>query len=453
MSNKSIFRIEILIVLLFLLIIGCKSEEEDGAELKYYSRSDFYDRTVSNYGTHGNNDNDLNQGETARFNIAIKNQGTLQANSVKVSLSSNDTYVTVVTLETGRSTIAAGQIKDTDGKNSSSSYFLNRNGGSDFKIAVSSSAPNGHQATINVSMADDSDNTWTDNFRVTVVGISADLKYHSMSDLYDQASPYYGTQGNNDNILNQSETARFNIAVNNQGTSQANNVKVSLSSDDIYVTVTNVETSRHTIAGGQIEDTDGKNSSSSYFLDRNASNDFKFTASSSTPAGHQATINVSMEDEFGNTWTDSFTVTVAGISADLKYHSMSDFYDQTSSYYGTQGNNDNALNPGETVKFNIAVKNQGTSQANNVGVSLSSEDAYITVTNLETSKYTIAGGQIKDTDGYSSSSSYFLDRSVNNDFKIAASSSTPTGHQATINVSIVDEFGNIWTDSFTVTVE
>lgn len=147
---------------------------------------------------------------------------------------------------------------------------------------------------------------------------------------------------------------------------------------------------------------------------------------------------------------------------DLHYHSMSQLFDKYDGRY-TNGNDDGVLNKGEKAAFRIAIENKGSSTVNNVVVSLSTTDEYITLTqgNAQYRTNTIAGNSIEDTNGYlSTNSSYFLKKTVyspddpsSNDFAIEANTTTPDGHVATINVTMTDEYGNSWTDSFTVTIQ
>ena len=286
-----------------------------------------------------------------------------------------------------------------------------------------------------------------------------DLAYHSRSALYDADSSSYGTAGNNDSILNAGETARFSIALENTGTSTAMDVLISLDTTDPYLTITNVasDTARTVTFGtGEIRDSDIYLSTSSLFNGRSAINDFSVSADLTTPMGHVATVNITMTDRYGNTWIDSFELTVEGIAASIAYHSRSALYDADSSSYGTAGNNDSILNAGETARFSIALENTGTSTAMDVLISLDTTDPYLTITNVasDTARtVTFGTGEIRDSDIYLSTSSLFNGRSAINDFSVSADLTTPMGHVATVNITMTDRYGNTWIDSFTLTVQ
>ena len=111
-------------------------------------------------------------------------------------------------------------------------------------------------------------------------------------------------------ILNKGETASFDVAIENKGSSSANTVAVSLSTTDSYVTVRKSNLTADTIDASTIQDTDGYTSGSSSFLSSTYTNDFVITADINTTDGHIATIDMNMTDGYGNSWTDSFTVTV-----------------------------------------------------------------------------------------------------------------------------------------------
>lgn len=148
------------------------------------------------------------------------------------------------------------------------------------------------------------------------------LNYHDRSAFRDESYIFSMTSGNGDGILNAGETAAFEISLINNGTSDAKNITVSISTSDIYVTVADGTETDHTIrsllankANKSIVDVDNY---SEYLISSSTLNtsylaypdDFNITVDPATPANHQATIDILMTDSFGNTWNDSFTITV-----------------------------------------------------------------------------------------------------------------------------------------------
>ena len=310
------------------------------------------------------------------------------------------------------------------------------------------------------------------------------LHYHSISpiqetsNVYDyidadgnsQTGQYITLLGNDDGILNKGESVAISLAIENKGSSKANSVEVVLTTTDAYLTTNKLSAISVDFEANEVIDTNGYNSTSSVFLtdSTNYANDFIISADINTPDGHIATIDMTMTDEFGNVWTDSFTITVEDVGADLHYHSISpiqetsnvyDYIDadgnsQTGQYITLLGNDDGILNKGESVAISLAIENKGSSKANSVEVVLTTTDAYLTTNKLSAISVDFEANEVIDTNGYNSTSSVFLTDSTNyaNDFIISADINTPDGHVATIDMTMTDEFGNVWTDSFTVTV-
>ncbi|MEA2099977.1 MAG: hypothetical protein U9P72_07595 [Campylobacterota bacterium] len=274
---------------------------------------------------------------------------------------------------------------------------------------------------------------------------------------YNAISPLYDTDGyaigNSDEILNKGETALFNISIENKGASQANNVVVELSTKDSYVSVINnrLDYRTETFRANGIEDNKGYTVGDSYYLQKTNYAGFSVSADESTPDGHITTIDIKMTDEFGNVWNDSFSITVGDIGADLHYNAISPLYD-TDGY--AIGNSDEILNKGETALFNISIENKGASQANNVVVELSTKDSYVSVINnrLDYRTETFRANGIEDNKGYTVGDSYYLQKTNYAGFSVSADESTPDGHITTIDIKMTDEFGNVWNDSFTITV-
>ena len=443
------------------------STQKTAANLVFHSLAELAD-DKDTY-TDGNNDSILNQGETARFDLAIENTGTSAAINTTLEISTDDQYITILNFsneDNRQATIKPGAVVDSDNYDKDgrySEYFLGRSSSGDFSISAAANTPAGHTATINLKMTDKYGNTWSDSFEVTVEGVAANLTFNSISELYDDKDTY--TDGNNDSVLNQGETACFNIAIENIGSSAAINTILEISTDDQYLTIGNTtdESRRMTsiqpstivdsntyIKGGRYDE---------YFLRRNFSQDFFVTAAANTPTGHTATINLKMTDKFGNTWTDSFAITVEKIAASLQFHSLSKLYDVKGNFYSTDahGNDDAILNPGEAAHFVLAVENTGSSDVPLVINSISTDDEYISVNHRGTvnnRRISISAHTIRDTNHRLSTDSEFLNpERGGGDFLISAATNTPAGHTATINLIMTDTFGNTWSDNFTVTVQ
>jgi len=115
---------------------------------------------------------------------------------------------------------------------------------------------------------------------------------------------------NADGTVNPGETVYLLVYLKNSGTSQANNVKATFASTSSYVSGISPTTSVSfgTISAGGENEGDysglyGNDGQYDYYT-------FKFTVSSSTPAGTSLNFSISIVDAQNNAWSDSFAVPV-----------------------------------------------------------------------------------------------------------------------------------------------
>jgi hypothetical protein len=123
---------------------------QDGVALKFDSYSIYSDN---------NNDGVINKGETIRLNVSLKNNGTSTAKSVKATFSTTSQYISNLTPTTQITygDIAANSVKWYQYE----SYYI-------IQFTVSSSTPTNTNIPINISIVDESNNTWSSSFNVTV---------------------------------------------------------------------------------------------------------------------------------------------------------------------------------------------------------------------------------------------------------------------------------------------
>jgi hypothetical protein len=169
------------------------------------------------------------------------------------------------------------------------------------QFTVSNSTPDNTQIPISISITDESNNSWTDNFDVTVVATNAQVSYNSFSVYADN---------NGDKIINKGETVKLKISLKNTGTSVAKSIKASFSTTSSYISDFSPTTQINygDISANSVKwaDYTGYNSTSVSYIDYT----IQFTVSSSTPTNTQIPINISIVDESNNTWSSSFNVTV-----------------------------------------------------------------------------------------------------------------------------------------------
>jgi hypothetical protein len=165
----------------------------------------------------------------------------------------------------------------------------------------------------------------------------------------------------------------------------------------------------------------------------------QFTVSNTTPAGTQIPINISIVDESGNTWTDTFYAVVGSETAEMAY----DKYTVVADYDG-----DKKVEKGEQVYLQVFLKNIGSGAANSVKATFSSSSSYISglspTAQIDYGNFT--GGQSKYGQGGYDFSVYYT-------IMFTVSSSATAGTQIPINISIVDGSSNTWSESFNVKVE
>jgi hypothetical protein len=216
--------------------------------------------------------------------------------------------------------------------------------------------------------------------------------------------------GNGNGLMDYGETNKLTFRAKNVGSVSASNVTIKVNTTNSYITMTDSTESFGTIAAnGTVIKTDA----------------FAYTVSNLIPDNTTVTFNVTATDGT-NTWTSSFDLT--GHAAVLKMGSNI-IVDST-------GNNNGSLDPGETAKFKIAIKNTGSSAGQNVCAKLTTTSSYITMTTD-----TLVYGSIPSAD------------SVRNAFQLSVASSTPSGTVAAFKLKMYNLAGAIVSiDSFTVTI-
>ncbi|WP_056928697.1 hypothetical protein [Candidatus Symbiothrix dinenymphae] len=241
-----------------------------------------------------NGDKIVNKGETVGLRVSLKNTGTGTTNAVEATFSSNSPSISGFTPTTAvnYATIAAGSTKTVnyDGYAGSlaESYTV--------KFTVSNSATAGTQIPINISIVDESGNTWADSFNAVVGSETAEMAY----DKYTVVVDYDG-----DKKVEKGEQVYLQVLLRNIGSGAANAVKASFSSGSSYISglspTTQIDYGNYT--GGQSKYGQGGYDFSVYYT-------IMFTVSNSATAGTQIPINIGMVDGSSNSWTGSFNVKV-----------------------------------------------------------------------------------------------------------------------------------------------
>ena len=118
-----------------------------------------------------------------------------------------------------------------------------------------------------------------------------------------------------------------------------------------------------------------------------------FTIDKDTPYDTIIPFNLEFTDKNGDTWTDSFNVTVVKPNVSIIYHA-NEISDSVSDTY-TFNNGDGKINPGETISMDIRIQNKGTSKGMNIMSKLTTTSQYVSLPSNEKSYETINPGYYK----------------------------------------------------------
>jgi hypothetical protein len=289
MKNVSI------ILLYAILLLSCTLNLPDPIADMGYGNIEKTPRILfDKYSVYSDNNGDeiVNKGETVGLQVWLKNSGTSAANGVKATFSTTSSYVSgfTPTIPISYGNISAGSSEMADYRGGYSAYYYT------IQFTVSSSAPAGAQIPINISITDESGNTWTSSFNAVVGSENAEIAY----DKYTVVADYDG-----DKKVEKGETVYLQVFLKNIGSGTANNVKATFSTNSSYVSGFSPTTQIDygTFTGGASKYGQGGYDYSVYYT-------IRFTVSSSASAGMQIPININIRDGNNKIWTSSFNVTI-----------------------------------------------------------------------------------------------------------------------------------------------
>lgn len=171
-----------------------------------------YGSTVVNDAA-GNNNGQLDCGETTLLTIGLGNIGSLTATDVSAVLRSSDTLVQIVDSLANYGNIPAGDtLAVTDG----------------FQATTSSCLPDGHNLLFGIEVTDGT-NTWTDAFVLQGHAPALAKAGHQVDD----------PGGNGNGILDPGETADLIIFIKNTGTTTADSCVAHLTTNDPNIIISN----------------------------------------------------------------------------------------------------------------------------------------------------------------------------------------------------------------------
>jgi len=159
------------------------------------------------------------------------------------------------------------------------------------------------------------------------------------------------SMGDNDGMLDLGEGANLNIAVRNVGIQTAENVTITIESEDEYIVITDGEEYYGNIASDSIITVEGG---------------FSISAGSELPDQHEIDFVLSATD--GDcTWVSDFSIT--GHSPVCEYESL--VIDDRN------GNQNGILDPGETADFYVTIRNNGSDDADNLDFEIDTEELLV----------------------------------------------------------------------------
>ena len=181
------------------------------------------------------------------------------------------------------------------------------------------------------------------------------------------------SQGNNNGEVDFSENIGLTVEVENVGTVQADNVQVTLSTTDNYISITDGTENYGNIAGGATS---------------SVTNGFAFDVASDVPDQHLVTFELQMVSG-SDSWNSTFAIIVNAPELTVGNISIDD----------SQGGNGNGiLDPGEMADIIIQTTNAGHCACNNTTSLLTTNSGDIAITSGSFDLGTINANETKDTE-------------------------------------------------------
>ena len=288
------------------------------------------DMTHSETVTVGNGDADINPGETVEIVVTTGNTGVTAASGVTSELTTISPYATIVNATQTIGIAANGTTATT------------------YTVQIAANTPDNADLIFTHTASDAVHGSTTLSFNLHVVELAVPM-------LNDVSHNETILSGNNDDIVNPGEIVRINVNTRNDGRAVAHNAISELTTTSPYATIGN---------GTQIIGAIAANAS--------VNSQFDLTVAESTPDQTVITlIHTMYSAEDTCTLTFSFTVTAFAGTPDLA--------DASYTLSVINGNGDNDINPGETIKVTVYSRNDGNGTALDVTSTLMTSSAYATI--------------------------------------------------------------------------
>ena len=280
--------------------------------------------------TVGNEDEDINPGETVEITITTDNVGVTAISGVTSTLTTSSPYATINS--------GSQQISIAANGTTTTTYTVN----------ISPSTPDNTDILFTHTASDDIHGSTTLNFTILVVEVA-------MANLVDVNHNETILSGNNDNIVNAGEIVRTSITTRNDGRAAANNAVSVLTTESEYATINN-----------------GSQQIGVILPNASVNSQFDITIAEDIP---DQTIIEFTHTMYSTEDTCSLTFTITVVS----YVGTPDLTDASYTISVISGNGDNDINPGETIKVTVYSHNDGDGPAENITSTLMTTSAYASI--------------------------------------------------------------------------
>ncbi|GEM_PF-407787 len=207
--------------------------------------------------------------------------------------------------------------------------------------------------------------------------------------------------GNNNGLVDYSETILLGVTLKNVGPDVCNNITATLTTTDEYVTI--------------YDNTELYESIDGDFGTKYIADAFSFKVASTVPDKHKLIFSLELygTDKWDTTWVTNFNLTAHAPNIEFVSVQVADI----------GGNGNGILDPGESGELVVTIRNIGSGQATEVAVSLSETDPY---------------GTVNDDYGYIGSvdSAGGTGNNAADVFNVSAGSTCPMGYEMTFDLTI-----------------
>ncbi len=277
----------------------------------------------------GNKDGAANPGERLDLRLRLRNAGTEAAQNARVRLSVNDPAVTVVEGEVAHGTWPGGEARN--------------NVGLALDIAPDA-AP--HDVTVTADVTADSGGPWQFTFTIPIADLVPHISYRN--------GWVFDPDGDHDGVADTGERVQPRIRLRNDGPGVARNVRVALAVQDADVAIATGEVVHAAWSVGAARNNNG--------LALDISPD---------AASHEVSVTIHVTADNGGPWEFTFTFPV--VAPALTFTKRNAWL-----FEPTASTRDGRADAGERVHPRVRLKNEGPEDAQNVTVTITTDDPDVT---------------------------------------------------------------------------